>query len=187
MMILCSSHPPQHHQCLFYVCHLLSPFLNVAWWSYLPLFFSCFQIRVVNAFRMGLEADSFDKRSLSSIQSQHSIPNLRMQVLKKSTSHDVEIPMSRASFITHDDTKVWWSTKDIAMWSVRRPWPSLRSLSLIFAKVKVCDVSTQRGDTHTCTHTCIKKLKQTEVLARIYSNPQTNKQAKQLWQRLFND
>ena len=56
----------------------------------MPLFFSYFQIRVVNAFRMGLEADSFDKRSLSSIQSQHSIQNLRMQVLKKSVSNDTD-------------------------------------------------------------------------------------------------
>ena len=52
--------------------------------------FSHFQIRVVNAFRMGLDADSFDKRSLSSLQSQHSLQNLRMQVLKKSTSYDAD-------------------------------------------------------------------------------------------------
>lgn len=52
--------------------------------------FSHFQIRVVNAFRMGLDADSFDKRSLSSLHSQHSLQNLRMQVLKKSTSYDAD-------------------------------------------------------------------------------------------------
>ncbi len=56
--------------------------------------FSHFQIRVVNAFRMGLDADSFDKRSLSSLQSQHSLQNLpinlRMQALKKSTSYDAD-------------------------------------------------------------------------------------------------
>jgi Ca2+ transporting ATPase len=46
------------------------------------------QIRVVNAFRMGLDADSFDKRSLSSLHSQHSLQNLRMLVLKKSTSYE---------------------------------------------------------------------------------------------------
>ena len=39
---------------------------------------------------MGLDADSFDKRSLSSLQSQHSLQNLRMQVLKKSTSYDAD-------------------------------------------------------------------------------------------------
>jgi Ca2+ transporting ATPase len=49
------------------------------------------QIRVVNAFRMGLDADSFDKRSLSSLHSQHSLQNLRMQALKKSTSHDADV------------------------------------------------------------------------------------------------
>lgn len=49
------------------------------------------QIRVVNAFRMGLDADSFDKRSLSSLQSHHSLTNLRMHVMKKSTSHDAEV------------------------------------------------------------------------------------------------
>ena len=52
--------------------------------------FLVFQIRVVNAFRMGLDADSFDKRSLSSLHSQHSLQNLRMQVLKKSTSYDAD-------------------------------------------------------------------------------------------------
>jgi Ca2+ transporting ATPase len=48
------------------------------------------QIRVVNAFRMGLDADSFEKRSLSSLQSQHSITNLRLQAMKKSASHDAD-------------------------------------------------------------------------------------------------
>jgi hypothetical protein len=37
-----------------------------------------FQIRVVNAFRMGLEnADSFEKRSLSSMHSQYSVHTMR--------------------------------------------------------------------------------------------------------------
>ena len=45
------------------------------------------QIRVVNAFRMGLEADSFDKRSLSSLHSQQSIQNWRLQqAMKRSAS-----------------------------------------------------------------------------------------------------
>jgi hypothetical protein len=36
------------------------------------------QIRVVNAFRMGLDgADSFDRRSLSSLQSQYSLHHVR--------------------------------------------------------------------------------------------------------------
>lgn len=55
------------------------------------------QIRVVNAFRMGLDADSFDKRSLSSLQSQHSLQNLRMQVLKKSASSDAEVSVNRSN------------------------------------------------------------------------------------------
>jgi len=59
------------------------------------------QIRVVNAFRMGLDADSFDKRSLSSLQSQHSLQNLRMQVLKKSASSDAEVSVNRSNV---DDT-----------------------------------------------------------------------------------
>ena len=63
--------------------------------------FSHFQIRVVNAFRMGLDADSFDKRSLSSLQSQHSLQNLRMQVLKKSASSDAEVSVNRSNV---DDT-----------------------------------------------------------------------------------
>jgi len=50
------------------------------------------QIRVVNAFRMGLDADSFEKRSLSSLQSQHS---LYLQMIKKSTSQDPEVSFTR--------------------------------------------------------------------------------------------
>jgi len=41
------------------------------------------QVRVVNAFRMGLEADSFDRYSLSSAYSQHS---LRTLALRKAAS-----------------------------------------------------------------------------------------------------
>ncbi len=43
---------------------------------------------------MGLDADSFDKRSLSSLQSQHSLQNLRMHVLKKSTSYDADTALA---------------------------------------------------------------------------------------------
>lgn len=68
------------------------------------------QIRVVNAFRMGLDADSFDKRSLSSLQSQHSIQNLRLQALKKSASHDAEAAAalfrSTSNSNYQDDTRV---------------------------------------------------------------------------------
>ncbi len=72
-------------------------------WMVNSYFFLCFsshfQIRVVNAFRMGLDADSFDKRSLSSLQSQHSLQNLpinlRMQALKKSTSYDADASYNR--------------------------------------------------------------------------------------------
>ena len=59
--------------------------------------FLVFQIRVVNAFRMGLEADSFDKRSLSSLHSQHSMQNLRLQALKKSVSHNADMQMTRGN------------------------------------------------------------------------------------------
>jgi hypothetical protein len=44
------------------------------------------QIRVVNAFRMGADVDSFDKRSLSSLHSHHSVANLRLAALRKSMS-----------------------------------------------------------------------------------------------------
>lgn len=37
---------------------------------------------------MGLDADSFDQRSLSSIHSQQSIQSLRMQALRKQQSHE---------------------------------------------------------------------------------------------------
>ena len=59
--------------------------------------FLVFQIRVVNAFRMGLEADSFDKRRLSSLHSQHSMQNLRLQALKKSVSHNADMQMTRGN------------------------------------------------------------------------------------------
>jgi Ca2+ transporting ATPase len=54
------------------------------------------QIRVVNAFRMGIDANSIDKRSLASLQSQQSYQNLRMQALKKplSQENDSSIPQS---------------------------------------------------------------------------------------------
>ena len=42
---------------------------------------------MVNAFRMGLDADSFDKRSLASLHSQQSLQNLRLQqAMKRSSS-----------------------------------------------------------------------------------------------------
>lgn len=47
---------------------------------------------------MGLDADSFDKRSLSSLQSQHSLQNLRMHVLKKSTSYDADAGNRTAAY-----------------------------------------------------------------------------------------
>lgn len=71
--------------------------------SVILLVLLCFfplQIRVVNAFRMGLEADSFDKRSLSSLHSQHSLQNLRLQALKKSVSHDAEAALNRPLSVT---------------------------------------------------------------------------------------
>ena len=64
--------------------------------------FLVFQIRVVNAFRMGLEADSFDKRSLSSLHSQHSLQNIRLQALKKSSSHSDQ-PISRSPKAENQD------------------------------------------------------------------------------------
>lgn len=45
-----------------------------------------YQVRVVNAFRMGLEADSFDRYSLSSAYSQHSLRTLAMR-RAASTAH----------------------------------------------------------------------------------------------------
>jgi Ca2+ transporting ATPase len=49
------------------------------------------QIRVVNAFQMDLDsADSFDRRSLCSLRSQHSLQHYRMLSLHRSTSHDVD-------------------------------------------------------------------------------------------------
>lgn len=71
----------------FYVRVFVLCCRGVIWF---PFCFLIFQIRVVNAFRMGLDADSFDKRSLSSLNRQHSLQNLRMQVLKKSTSYEAE-------------------------------------------------------------------------------------------------
>jgi len=65
--------------------------------------FLVFQIRVVNAFRMGLEADSFDKRSLSSLHSQHSLQNIRLQALKKSSSHTTDQPISRSPKAENQD------------------------------------------------------------------------------------
>ncbi|CAH1783922.1 unnamed protein product [Owenia fusiformis] len=49
------------------------------------------QIRVVNAFRMGVDSlDSYENRSLSSLShSQHSLQTLRQQALKKSGSLDI--------------------------------------------------------------------------------------------------
>lgn len=58
---------------------------------------------------MGLEADSFDKRSLSSLHSQQSIQNLRLQALKKSLSHDVDGSFNRSGSLQpiEDSSHVW--------------------------------------------------------------------------------
>ena len=55
---------------------------------------------------MGLEADSFDKRSLSSLHSQHSLQNLRMQVLKKSASHDADAAFNRSHTVPEETARV---------------------------------------------------------------------------------
>lgn len=62
------------------------------------------QIRVVNAFRMGLEADSFDKRSLSSLQSQHSLALRNLQLIKKSASQDPDVSFTRS--FSDETTKI---------------------------------------------------------------------------------
>ena len=57
---------------------------------------------------MGLDADSFDKRSLSSLHSQHSLQNLRMQVLKKSTSYDADT--SFRAYNEEREARLWVGT-----------------------------------------------------------------------------
>jgi len=64
------------------------------------------QIRVVNAFRMGVDADSFDKRSLSSLHSQHSLQNMRLQAMKKSASQDAEAALNRNAHNADHDSRV---------------------------------------------------------------------------------
>ena len=92
--------------CYINFCVVSSPRPECSLGHLICLCFLVFQIRVVNAFRMGLEADSFDKRSLSSIQSHHSLQNMRMQVLKKSGSNDAEVSLGRGH--PDDTTKVWF-------------------------------------------------------------------------------
>ena len=76
----------------------------------ISLVFLCFsplQIRVVNAFRMGIDgADSFDKRSLSSLHSQHSLQNMRLQALKKSASQDADVTLNRNAHNAEHDSRV---------------------------------------------------------------------------------
>ena len=64
------------------------------------------QIRVVNAIRMGVDADSFDKRSLSSLHSQHSLQNMRLQAMKKSASQDAEAALNRNAHNADHDSRV---------------------------------------------------------------------------------
>ena len=78
------------------------------------VFVDFLQIRVVNAFRMGLEADSFDKRSLSSLHSQQSIQNLRLQAIKRSVSsnptpgaqQEVDAAFNRSPSYPYEDSRV---------------------------------------------------------------------------------
>lgn len=75
-----------------------------------------FQIRVVNAFRLGLEnQDSFDKRSLSSMHSQYSIHTMRSAALMVAharqpiTPDDSTLSTSRLFSTTLDESaaRVW--------------------------------------------------------------------------------
>ena len=53
---------------------------------------------------MGLEADSFDKRSLSSLQSQHSLALRNLQLIKKSASQDPDVSFTRS--FSDETTKI---------------------------------------------------------------------------------
>lgn len=55
------------------------------------------KIEVIEAFRMNMDADSFDRRSLSSRHSVQSLQAYRMQAFRnlKSTSHDADGTMNQ--------------------------------------------------------------------------------------------
>lgn len=84
-----------------FVCFSLLFIFNVACLA--VFIFPSFQIRVVNAFRLGLEADSFEKRSLSSMQSQYSMQKMLSTLRRQGgTSSDLE------ATLCEDGLRMWW-------------------------------------------------------------------------------
>ena len=74
------------------VCVCVSRLLSLCF--FFPI---CFQIRVVNAFRMSLDA-RYDNRSMSSVHSIHSLQNARMVSKKPPTfQHDTSTDLHHES------------------------------------------------------------------------------------------